>query len=88
MTGDVAPRVDGFIITGGDASGLGVRSSMDSPQPPQAKDLDGNPRPVDGASDGTAVVDMGTYEFQPEASTAAHWIHFPFMYKAHVIGSR
>jgi hypothetical protein len=34
--------------------------------PPSATDLDGNPREVDGNLDGTAVVDIGTYEFQPE----------------------
>lgn len=31
----------------------------------QAKDLDNQPRKVDGDSDGTAVIDMGAYEFQP-----------------------
>lgn len=32
---------------------------------PDKTDLDGNPRVVDGDSDGNAVVDMGAYEFLP-----------------------
>jgi hypothetical protein len=32
---------------------------------PNETDLDGNPRMIDGDEDGTAVIDMGAYEFWP-----------------------
>jgi hypothetical protein len=38
----------------------------DSGLSPPETDLDGNPRVVDGDLDGTAVVDIGAYEFQTE----------------------
>ncbi|MHC4396844.1 MAG: right-handed parallel beta-helix repeat-containing protein [Planctomycetota bacterium] len=45
-----------------------------------ARDIDGNPRVLDGNGDGTAVVDMGAYEFNPNSpSIALSTIRFSYI---------
>jgi len=65
-----------YHIQAGSAA-IDAGDPTDVPPPPET-DLDGNPRVVDGDLDGTAVVDMGTYEFQPEV----HLLLLPLIMKA------